>query len=249
MAKHKCPECPAGEKWAVPYADFLSLLLALFIALWAISESNPSKTEALKTEFIKIFDFTPSQTVQEDSANQQRFKGASRNPQEQEELEALKSLTASQQQTIQKLKQALDQSENQVALQLPARVEFDRGSAEIKSSDVQDFLKYMVEFSLRLPSTVQIEIRGYTDNSDTASNSFNLGYDRAKSVADYFISGGVSVKNISIKSYGLNSPLENNDANSLRNNRAEIFYKIETTDQQTQRSVLENLNQFEGNVE
>ncbi|EOH5259737.1 hypothetical protein ACMCYW_001727, partial [Campylobacter jejuni] len=21
--KHKCPECPAGEKWAVPYADFL----------------------------------------------------------------------------------------------------------------------------------------------------------------------------------------------------------------------------------
>ncbi|ECH3963959.1 flagellar motor protein MotB, partial [Campylobacter coli] len=22
--KHKCPECPAGEKWAVPYADFLS---------------------------------------------------------------------------------------------------------------------------------------------------------------------------------------------------------------------------------
>ena len=34
MAK-KCPkcECPAGEKWAVPFADFLSLLLALFIAL------------------------------------------------------------------------------------------------------------------------------------------------------------------------------------------------------------------------
>ena len=32
--KAKC-ECPAGEKWAVPFADFLSLLLALFIALYA----------------------------------------------------------------------------------------------------------------------------------------------------------------------------------------------------------------------
>ena len=53
--KKKCPECPAGEKWAVPYADFLSLLLALFIALWAISETNPAKVEALKTEFVKIF--------------------------------------------------------------------------------------------------------------------------------------------------------------------------------------------------
>ena len=243
MAKHKCPECPAGEKWAVPYADFLSLLLALFIALWAISESNPSKVEALKTEFIKIFDYTPSQTVEQESPNQQRFKGASQRP--QEELEALKSLAAAQQQMIQQLRMALDQSENQVALQLPARVEFERGKAEIKSNDVQDFLKYMVEFSLRLPPKVQIEIRGYTDNSDTAVNSFNLGYERAKNVAEYFINGGVSVKNISIKSYGLNSPLENNDASSIKNNRAEIFYKIDTTDEQTQQSVLDSINQFE----
>ena len=65
--KHKCPECPAGEKWAVPYADFLSLLLALFIALWAISKTNPAKVEALKTEFVKIFDYTSTQTVKEES--------------------------------------------------------------------------------------------------------------------------------------------------------------------------------------
>lgn len=51
--KHKCPECPAGEKWAVPYADFLSLLLALFIALWAISKTNPAKVEALKLNLLK----------------------------------------------------------------------------------------------------------------------------------------------------------------------------------------------------
>ncbi|MBH0261968.1 flagellar motor protein MotB, partial [Helicobacter pylori] len=38
--KNKPTECPAGEKWAVPYADFLSLLLALFIALYAISAVN-----------------------------------------------------------------------------------------------------------------------------------------------------------------------------------------------------------------
>ena len=57
--KNKPTECPAGEKWAVPYADFLSLLLALFIALYAISAVNKSKVEALKTEFIKIFNYAP----------------------------------------------------------------------------------------------------------------------------------------------------------------------------------------------
>ena len=43
--KKKCPECAAGEKWAVPYADFLSLLLALFIALWAISSTSVEKAK------------------------------------------------------------------------------------------------------------------------------------------------------------------------------------------------------------
>lgn len=243
MAKKKAHECPLGERWAVPYADFLSLLLALFIALWAISESNPAKAEALKTEFIKIFDFTPSQTVEQESPNQKPYKGASQK-RKQDEIEALKALTTAQQEMIQQLRQALDQSENQVALQLPARVEFERGSAEINSNDVQDFLKYMVEFSLRLPTTVQIEIRGYTDNSDSATNSFNLGYERAKNVATYFLNGGVSVKNLSIKSFGLNSPLENNDASSLKNNRAEIYYKIDIIDDETQQSVLETLEQF-----
>ncbi len=51
MAK-KCPkcECPAGEKWAVPFADFLSLLLALFIALYALASVNIEKQKALKEE-------------------------------------------------------------------------------------------------------------------------------------------------------------------------------------------------------
>lgn len=59
MAK-KCPkcECPAGEKWAVPFADFLSLLLALFIALYALASVNIEKQKALKEEFVKFIVLT-----------------------------------------------------------------------------------------------------------------------------------------------------------------------------------------------
>ena len=53
----KC-ECPAGEKWAVPLADFLSLLLALFIALYALASVNTEKMKALKEEFVKIYDYS-----------------------------------------------------------------------------------------------------------------------------------------------------------------------------------------------
>ncbi|TQR29043.1 flagellar motor protein MotB [Campylobacter sp. MIT 99-7217] len=246
MAKHKCPECPAGEKWAVPYADFLSLLLALFIALWAISESNPAKTEALKTEFIKIFDYTVTQTTEQESANQQQHKGATTTPQDQ--IDALKSLTMTQQETIRKLKAALDQNENQVALNLPAKVQFARGSAEIATADIQDFLKYMADFSMQLPPQVQIEIRGFTDNSDSALRSYELAFQRAEAVGKFFIEKGVDVKNISLKSYGLNEPI-NGDASSLENNRVEIYYKVDITDENAQKSVLESIQNFNPNVQ
>lgn len=238
--KHKCPECPAGEKWAVPYADFLSLLLALFIALWAISETNPAKTEALKTEFVKIFDYTVTQTVEQDTKNQQEFKGASKK--KEDELENLKLAVIAQQETIKKLQAALDQSENQISLNLPSKIQFQKGSAEIISDDIKDFLKRMVQLSLQMPPQVKIEIRGYTDNSDSISRSFDLAYERAKNVFTYFINGGVSVKNLSIKSYGLNNPLENNPS-LLENNRVEIYFKVDTEDTSAQKSVLQLLQQ------
>lgn len=238
--KHKCPECPAGEKWAVPYADFLSLLLALFIALWAISETNPAKTEALKTEFVKIFDYTVTQTVEQDTKNQQEFKGASKK--KEDELENLRLAVIAQQETIKKLQAALDQSENQISLNLPSKIQFQKGSAEIISDDIKDFLKRMVQLSLQMPPQVKIEIRGYTDNSDSVSRSFDLAYERAKNVFTYFINGGVSVKNLSIKSYGLNNPLENNPS-LLENNRVEIYFKVDTEDTSAQKSVLQLLQQ------
>lgn len=241
MAKKvKCPPCAAGEKWAVPYADFLSLLLALFIALWAISKTEAAKVEALKTEFIKIFDYTASQVVEQESQTHNTYQGASKTP--NDELEALKQMTLTQQETIKQLKAALDQSENQIALNLPSKVQFARGSAEIVSADVQDYLKRMSQIALRLPPEVQIEIRGYTDNSDTAIKSFELGYTRAENVLKYFVNDGVPIKQLSIKSYGLNDPLQN-DPSALINNRVEIYFKVDKENEALQKSVLELIKQ------
>ncbi|ARJ55984.1 flagellar motor protein MotB [Campylobacter cuniculorum] len=244
MAKNKCPECPQGERWAVPYADFLSLLLALFIALWAISESNPAKVEALKTEFVKIFDYTTTQTVQQDSQSQEKYKGASRT--ESDEVKALKQMTVSQQETINKLKAALDQIDNQAVLNLPSKIQFERGSAAIVSADIQDYLRRMAQLILRLPPQVKIEIRGYTDNSDSILRSFELAYARAQNVTQYFINGGVNINNLSIKSYGLNEPLNNNPS-ALENNRVEIYFKVDTQDEDARKSVLEFIGQSEQN--
>lgn len=55
MAKHKCKceggghggggghDTAGGMRWLVSYADMLTLLLALFIILWALKQDNPSR--------------------------------------------------------------------------------------------------------------------------------------------------------------------------------------------------------------
>src|SRR5574344_29228 len=75
MAKKKAKcECPSGEKWAVPYADFLSLLLALFIALYALASANIEKQQALKDEFIKIYNFNAAADTLKDSEQTEKSK-------------------------------------------------------------------------------------------------------------------------------------------------------------------------------
>lgn len=241
--KHKCPECPAGEKWAVPYADFLSLLLALFIALWAISESNPSKTEALKTEFIKIFDFTASNPLQKESQVYNKYSAPSNA--NVEELEKLKKLSITQQENIEKLKAALDQRENNVILHLPARVEFQRGEARIASADVQDFLKRIGEIIKKLPSQAQVEIRGFTDDSDKdPRRNFDLASKRSQVVADYLMNQGINQEQLIVVSYGDNYPLMENKSDIL-NNRVEFYIRVDASDHKVRQSVLDQIEQIE----
>ena len=54
--KHAKPhEEEAGEAWLLPYSDLMTLLLALFIALFAMSQTDSSKMQALAQAFTAAF--------------------------------------------------------------------------------------------------------------------------------------------------------------------------------------------------
>src|SRR5438128_10781239 len=44
------------ERWLLTYADMITLLMALFIVLWAISSVNTSKYAALRNSLQQAFD-------------------------------------------------------------------------------------------------------------------------------------------------------------------------------------------------
>lgn len=246
--KKKCPECPAGEKWAVPYADFLSLLLALFIALWAISDVASSDADLLKTEFVKIFDYTltaPLPSNQEDV-----------NDKEVESDSGAVSTNASITADIPQMAEEggiLEQMEMGMSLRLPSNLFFESGSAEISDSDVYLYLQRITAIIKKLPDYVKIDVRGFTDNSPLPQTSrykdnYELSSARSLSVMKNLIKNGISPERISFSGYGEHQAVAPNDSalNRAKNNRVEIFFFVDPKDAPVTQSILEETLQQSG---
>ncbi|CAM3333780.1 flagellar motor protein MotB [Helicobacter labetoulli] len=240
--KKKCPECPAGEKWAVPYADFLSLLLALFIALWAISSSSSADSEALKTEFVKIFDFTLTSPLpsNQDDINDSEVEN------ESGAVSQTSSVTTAEIQQMAEEGGILEQMEMGLSLRLPSNLFFESGSAEINNSDVYLYIQRMTAIIKKLPDYVKIDVRGYTDNASLPIGSrykdnYELSSARSLAVMKNLIKNGISPERISFSGYGEHQAVAPNDSpiNRAKNNRVEIFFFVDQKDVPATQSILE----------
>ncbi len=195
MAKKKCKkcECPAGEAWAVPFADFLSLLLALFIALYALASVNKAKLAAVKAAFVKIYNFRPTPASQASNKASKKTGNSKKISKSgilmgskgilQSGSQAILTITAQgsngQANIIKKaminvnkiIKEEknttnlfLKHSEQGFMINLPASMLFQKGSAKITNKDTLLLLKRVALIAKRLPHNVVMQINGYTDN-------------------------------------------------------------------------------------
>lgn len=235
MSKKKCPECPAGEKWAVPYADFLSLLLALFIALYAIGAVDAEKAEALTNEFIKIFDFPDTK-----SAVEKRTQNA-QSDQQTQSTGIMTAQDVSDEVSVKRNKNneryniALDQAENQIAIDLPASVKFAQNSSEITDPDTINFVRIVSMIIFKLPDSVAVEIRGYADENPDHTSNYILGANRAFSVFNMLLDQGVDSKRLRYTSFGDSVKLPNTADMKI----AKIYFRVDIKDKKLQRSVLD----------
>lgn len=235
--KKKCPECPAGEKWAVPYADFLSLLLALFIALWAISQTDAGKANALKESFIQVFDFPDSRSPNE---RLEQKKKAGDFDREGYSTSTLAQDAQKDNKNNERYNIALDQAENQVAIDLPAAVLFANGSAAIQNDEMAVFLRTVSMIISKLPNSVDVEVRGFADDYEDYVENYRLSAQRGFAVLNHLIANGADAKRMQFSAYG------SNNLGGWRNLTSEgglkiakIYFRVDRNDIKTQRSVLD----------
>jgi len=206
--KKKCPECEGGEKWAVPFADFFSLLLALFIALYAIASQNKDKMKALSKSFNEIFEFTPSQlNVNPQDAGKEPGSSKSK-----ESKESTQSTQASQQQ-VEVAKQLMKDlhaikdvapeqgngsdtevvmTDEGIRVRMLNAIVFDEGSANLTpaSKKIVDILAASVK---SYPGNIKVE--GHTSSTQPPKSgpfpsNWELSTARASAVVREFISSG-----------------------------------------------------------
>lgn len=254
--KCKQTECPAGEKWAVPYADFLSLLLALFIALYALASVNSEKMKALKEEFVKIYDYS----AKPEEANPVIRLNAKAGDAAKDKDKGNAGGVSTQLDEIAKLAEmiekmnigegSLEQKIDGAMLKLPTKMLFAPGSADITNSDSMLFLKRVSDIISMLPKNVDVVVKGYTDNTPVPNGSkfqdnLELSSARANAVIRVLIKNGIARDRLSSAGYGDTKPVASNDTQEGRekNGRVEFTMRISGPDNSAKKeSILDTLN-------
>lgn len=249
--KKKCPECPAGEKWAVPYADFLSLLLALFIALYAISATNTEKVKALKEEFIKIFDYSPrAEQMQPVVTLIPELKEDTEIIQTQQTREQFEQQNHEMSAEVVKRGGILEQVEEGVVLKLPTNLLFPLDSATLEDQEAKLFFKRLTQIVQRLPKNIKIDVRGFAQNPNVANTRFQDDYQLASARALYvmknLIKNGISPEQIFFSSQGqygptIKSKIQNDQI--AQKNRVEIYFFVNEQQSKKAKKILSEIMQ------
>jgi len=100
---------------------------------------------------------------------------------------------------------------------------FETGKADLSPKSRLDLDK-AIELMEANPSMV-IEVGGHTDNVGDENANMKLSHDRAKSVRQYLVNGGIASERIEAKGYGETTPVADNDTEEGRaaNRRTEFI--------------------------
>jgi chemotaxis protein MotB len=242
--RHEPHEEHPDESWLLPYSDLMTLLLALFIVLFAASSVNTSKLQemsrAFKTAFSSGISILDNGAISQDDQLKRRTNEdlirkddgkKTRKDLEQEEQQNLEQLKQQIDKYIQKngLSTQLDTQLNQSQLLITIRDNalFPSGSASIKPNS-QKLASAIGQMLQRYPD-YEILVTGHTDNQPINTAEFPSNWELSSKRAINFMkilltNPAFNPKRFSAIGYGEFRPLESNatDAGRAKNRRVEV---------------------------
>lgn len=207
--KAKAVEHEDTHRWMVSYADFITLLFAFFVVMYAISSVNVSKYQSLAHGMHDAFNEEGKQHAPVSGKSAKHGLSASPGSKAAEE-DAFKAL----EQELAALQDAdyhVNRQEGWIELDIKAGALFDSGSAELRPGAVIKLMK-LADIIKMLPYPIALE--GYTDDVPIETpqypSNWELSSARASALARCLTAYGVQPSRISVTGFGEQYPLADN---------------------------------------
>ena len=240
MARKKYQdEEESQDRWIVSYADFITLLFAFFVVMYALSSVNEGKYRILSDSILNAFGKSPAAPV----INLDQPGGAALQPgiappvKQQRKTEAVRQerelmtgiardIRMLMEPLVNQGKVRVTQTPRGVNIEINASVLFAPGDAQLNAGSIEA-LKAVARVLKEVDNAVRVE--GHTDSVPIHTVQFPSNWElsavRASSVVRLFIENGVEEARLTVAGHGPTQPVAANDTSEgkTRNRRVEVI--------------------------
>jgi chemotaxis protein MotB len=242
--KCECPECL--PEWLAAFGDLMSLLLTFFILLLSMATMDAVKIREAIGSFKGSLGILPGSEYMEAD---EKFSMSQSQPMDavenSEGLDQMREPIAEINQIFSSMNQdivTITESEDGFVMRLPSKLLFEGKNADINFEDAKLFIRRIAMIVKKMPNTLNIEIRGHTDNIDPSGTTFadnwELSSARAIAVVKELIQAGVNRKRLHASGYADTKPISSNKTTIGRNKnkRVDIYFFTDKDYKQSQQS-------------
>ena len=243
MARRKSipHESENTDRWMVSYADFVTLLFAFFVVMYAISSVNEGKYRVLSDTMTEAFKVAPkspdpiqigkenraisSVNSTNDIITPIKILPKSERTYEREMQQIAQTVSKSVQPLIDKGLIKVTQHKLWVEIEMNSKILFSSADSELEE-EAFPALKLLAGVLKKLPNSIDVE--GHTDNvpinNELFPSNWELSAARAASVVHLFTDYGVNPRRLSSIGYAEYRPISNNltAEGRLRNRRVKV---------------------------
>ena len=226
------------ERWMVSYADFITLLFAFFVVMYAISSVNEGKYKVFSVSVNHAFGangkagegsavhLSEEEIYFKSLVDRRNARMAEKQRKQNERMQNLaKTLNETMDKFVKNGQMNVSQTGRGIEMEINASALFNQGEADIQpeaKKTLADAAKVLVD------NDYAIEVEGHTDNLPISTARFPSNWElssaRASSVVRLFIDQGVAAKRLKAVGSADNQPVQPNDTaeGRARNRRVTI---------------------------
>ncbi|MDO6384743.1 MULTISPECIES: flagellar motor protein MotD [unclassified Uliginosibacterium] len=234
------------ERWLVSYADFITLLFAFFVVMYAISSVNEGKYRVLSSSMVQAFRSATNEQAAAIVAPPQAtgtpiMPVVTRQSRSDTQAEARRTEYRQKMRSMaEEVKRVLEplvrggqvrvtEGVNGIAIEINASALFNPAEAQLGPEAVRA-LRAVAE--VIAVGSFPIKVEGHTDNLPISTALFPSNWElsavRASSVVRLFVASGVSAERMTAAGYGDQRPVADNSTPDGRARNRRVTIQIES---------------------